>query len=147
MPVTERVARLREQSLQTLVTLSTERADLLTEFYRQDLGPVSAPVRRALAFRYLMAHQTIYIGDGELIVGEKGPFPKAAPLPRTLRPLSGGPGYSQFAGKDSLRRQPGGPPGLRRGHHPLLARQIHARPHLPGDDRRVEICLRGRHLH
>lgn len=99
MPVTERVARLREQSLQTLVTLSTERADLLTEFYRQDLGPVSAPVRRARAFRYLMAHQTIYIGDGELIVGEEGPFPKAAPLPRTLRPLSGGPGYSQFAGK------------------------------------------------
>lgn len=79
MPVTERVARLREQSLQTLVTLSTERADLLTEFYRQDLGPVSAPVRRARAFRYLMAHQTIYIGDGELIVGEKGPFPKVAP--------------------------------------------------------------------
>lgn len=61
MPVTERVARLREQSLQTLVPLSTERAERLTEFYRQDLGPVSAPVRRALAFRYLMAHKTIYI--------------------------------------------------------------------------------------
>ncbi len=79
MPVTERVARLREQSLQTPVTLSTERAELLTEFYRQDLGPVSAPVRRALAFRYLMEHKTVYIGEGELIVGEKGPFPKAAP--------------------------------------------------------------------
>lgn len=79
MPVTERVARLREQSLQTPVTLSTERAELLTEWYRQDLGPVSAPVRRALAFRYLMEHKMVYIGEGELIVGEKGPFPKAAP--------------------------------------------------------------------
>jgi formate C-acetyltransferase len=36
-------------------------------------------VRRAMAFRYLMEHKTIYIGDGELIVGEKGPAPKAAP--------------------------------------------------------------------
>lgn len=79
MPVTERVARLREQSLQTPVTLSTERAELLTELYRQDLGPVSAPVRRALAFCYLMEHKMVYIGEGELIVGEKGPFPKAAP--------------------------------------------------------------------
>jgi pyruvate-formate lyase len=79
MPMTERVARLREQSLEARPTLSTERAELITEFYRQDLGPVSAPVRRALAFRYLMEHKTVYIGDGELIVGEKGPFPKAAP--------------------------------------------------------------------
>jgi pyruvate formate-lyase/glycerol dehydratase family glycyl radical enzyme len=79
MPMTERVARLREQSLEARPTLSTERAELITEFYRQDLGPVSAPVRRALAFRYLMEHKTVYIGEGELIVGEKGPFPKASP--------------------------------------------------------------------
>jgi len=79
MPMTERVARLREQSLEARPTLSTEWAELITEFYRQDLGPVSAPVRRALAFRYLMEHKTVYIGEGELIVGEKGPFPKAAP--------------------------------------------------------------------
>lgn len=79
MAMSERVARLREQSLAARPTLSTERAELLTAFYRQDLGPVSEPVRRALAFRYLLEHRTIYIGDGELIVGEKGPFPKAAP--------------------------------------------------------------------
>lgn len=79
MPMTERVRRLREESLNAVPTLSTERAELITEFYRQDLGPVSAPVRRALAFRYILEHRTIYIGEGELIVGEKGPFPKAAP--------------------------------------------------------------------
>ncbi|MCS7282125.1 MAG: glycyl radical protein [Anaerolineae bacterium] len=77
--MTERVRRLREESLNAVPTLSTERAELITEFYRQDLGPVSAPVRRALAFRYILEHRTIYIGEGELIVGEKGPFPKAAP--------------------------------------------------------------------
>jgi formate C-acetyltransferase len=32
---------------------------------------------RAKAFEYLYANQTIYIGDGELIVAERGPYPKA----------------------------------------------------------------------
>ena len=79
MSMSERVARLRQQSLDAIPTISTERAELMTEFYRQDLGPVSAPVRRALAFQYLMEHKTICINEGELIVGEKGPAPKAAP--------------------------------------------------------------------
>jgi len=79
MSMSERVARLRQQSLDAVATLSTERAELMTEFYRQDPGPVSAPVRRALAFQYLMEHKAIWIGKGELIVGEKGPAPKATP--------------------------------------------------------------------
>jgi len=79
MTMSQRVARLRQQSLDARPTISTERAELMTEFYRQDLGLVSAPVRRALAFQYLMEHKTICINDGELIVGEKGPAPKATP--------------------------------------------------------------------
>ena len=79
MSLTERVARLRKQSLETEPTISTERAELLTEFYQQDLGNVSTPVKRALAFRHLMEHKTICINDGELIVGEKGSAPQAAP--------------------------------------------------------------------
>ena len=79
MPMSERVARLRRQSLDAVPTISTERAELLTEFYRQNLGLVSAPVRRALAFQYLMEHKTVCINEGELIVGEKGPAPKATP--------------------------------------------------------------------
>ena len=79
MSMSARVARLRQQSLEAVPTISTERAELLTEFYKRDLGPVSAPVRRALAFQHLMEHKTICINEGELIVGEKGPAPKAAP--------------------------------------------------------------------
>ncbi len=79
MAMTERVKRLRQQSLDAVPTLSHERAELLTEFYKQDLGLVSTPVRRALAFQYIMEHKQIYIQEGELIVGEKGPAPKAAP--------------------------------------------------------------------
>jgi formate C-acetyltransferase len=79
MPMSERVVKLRQQSLDAVPTLSTERAELLTEFYKHDMEPVSVPVRRALAFKYLLTHKTICINDGELIIGEKGPVPKAAP--------------------------------------------------------------------
>ena len=79
MSMTERVRKLRQASLDAEETLSSERAELLTAFYWQEPGPVSAPVRRALAFRYLLEHKAISIGEGELIVGEKGPAPKNAP--------------------------------------------------------------------
>ncbi len=79
MAMTERVARLRQQSLDAAPRLSTERAELMTQFYQQSTGLLSAPMRRALAFQSLMEHKTIYIGQGELIVGEKGPAPKATP--------------------------------------------------------------------
>jgi formate C-acetyltransferase len=79
MAMTERVARLRQQSLEAVPTISTERAELMTEFYRKHTALTSVPVRRALAFQYLMEHKQVYIGAGELIVGEKGPAPKATP--------------------------------------------------------------------
>ncbi|MBN1937819.1 MAG: pyruvate formate lyase family protein, partial [Anaerolineae bacterium] len=79
MPLTDRVARLRQQSLDAVPALSPERALLMTEFYRQHTGLISAPMRRALAFQYLLEHKTICINPGELIVGEKGPAPKATP--------------------------------------------------------------------
>ena len=79
MTISERVARLREQSLKTQPVLSTERAELMTEYCVMNSAPVSTPVRRALAFKYLMENKAICINDGELIVGEKGPFPKATP--------------------------------------------------------------------
>ena len=75
----QRVRRLREQSLASRPRISAERARLLTEFYRQEQGKHSVPVMRALAFRHLCQHKTIHIGEGELIVGERGPQPKAVP--------------------------------------------------------------------
>ena len=79
MPMSDRVSRLRRQSLDATPSISTERAELLTEFYQDNVGLMSSPKRRALAFQYLMEHKTICINPGELIVGEKGPAPKAAP--------------------------------------------------------------------
>jgi pyruvate formate-lyase/glycerol dehydratase family glycyl radical enzyme len=79
MSMSERVRQLREQSLNTQPALTAERALLLTEFYAERRGALSAPVERALAFRHLMEHKSICINPGELIVGEKGPGPHAAP--------------------------------------------------------------------
>ena len=77
--MTERVARLRLESYERSVILSTERARLTTEFYRENSGKYPAPILRALLFKHLCEHKTIYIGQDELIVGERGPFPKAVP--------------------------------------------------------------------
>jgi len=77
--MTERVRKLRQQSLETVESISIERAELLTEFYKQNLGLMSIPVQRAMAFAYLLEHKHIDIYEGELIVGEKGDKPKAAP--------------------------------------------------------------------
>jgi pyruvate formate-lyase/glycerol dehydratase family glycyl radical enzyme len=74
----DRVKRLRDQSVSTEPYVSAGRARLLTDFYaNNDLTRHPVPVQRALAFRYLLNHQTICINSGELIVGERGPAPKA----------------------------------------------------------------------
>jgi pyruvate formate-lyase/glycerol dehydratase family glycyl radical enzyme len=73
----ERVRRLREESFSARPSFSAERAVLTTEFYKETLGRVSMPVLRAMNFRNLCEKKTIYIGEGELIVGERGPRPKA----------------------------------------------------------------------
>jgi formate C-acetyltransferase len=79
MSSTPRVLHLRQQSLEAVPTLSSERAELITEFYQQEHNLASIPVQRARVFEYLMEHKTICINLGELIVGEKGPQPQAAP--------------------------------------------------------------------
>jgi formate C-acetyltransferase len=77
--VNERIHRLRKASIEAEPSISIERAVLETEFYRQHYGKYSPPVMRGLFFKYLCENKTIYIGNHELIVGERGPFPKAVP--------------------------------------------------------------------
>jgi pyruvate formate-lyase/glycerol dehydratase family glycyl radical enzyme len=74
----ERVAKLRQQSLELKPWLSTERAALVTDYYR-NTRTRSIPLQRAEALRNILEHKSIYIGDGELIVGERGPSPKGTP--------------------------------------------------------------------
>lgn len=74
----DRIKKLREQSLQAINTFNPERALLVTEFFKSgEAEKHSIPVQRALAFHYIMTHKAICINEGELIVGERGPAPKA----------------------------------------------------------------------
>ncbi len=76
----ERINTLREKTLCTQPSISIERADLITEFYKKgEAEKVSIPVGRALAFKYLLEHKSLYVNEGELIVGERGPGPHLTP--------------------------------------------------------------------
>src|SRR5664280_909487 len=80
MILSERVKKLRNQSLNAVEKLSAERALLITQFYKSDEArELSAPVKRAKAFEYLLRNKKICINEGELIVGERGPAPKKTP--------------------------------------------------------------------
>ena len=73
----ERVKRLRTESFETAITISAERAELITSFYRENIGKYSVPMMRAKALEFLYQNQSLYIGEDELIVGERGPRPRA----------------------------------------------------------------------
>ena len=75
----ERIQRLREESINTHPYISIERAKIVTETYKKYSGSVSIPVLRALTFQQLMENKAVSIGEGELIVGERGSFPLATP--------------------------------------------------------------------
>ena len=75
----ERIQKLRKLSVETEPSLSIERALHETAFYKENFGKYSIPVLRALNFLDHCQKKTIYIGDGELIVGERGPGPKCVP--------------------------------------------------------------------
>ncbi len=80
MAMTNRVQQLRRLSLEAVNRLDHERALLVTGFYSDhavDADPV--PVQRALCLRHILENKKLWIGEGELIVGERGPAPKATP--------------------------------------------------------------------
>jgi len=80
MKISPRVKKLRDQSLNAVEKISAERAHLITQFYKSDEArELSAPVKRAKAFEYLLKNKKICINEGELIVGERGPAPKETP--------------------------------------------------------------------
>ena len=75
-----RIQALRKESLDARPSLTAERALLVTDFYLQHNNPSEAiPLQRARAFEYILKNKSIYIGRNELIVGERGPKPKATP--------------------------------------------------------------------
>ena len=75
----DRVKRLHQQSIDTPTTLTIERALIETAFYKENYGKMPNCILRAKNFHEICKKKTIYIGADELIVGERGPVPKAVP--------------------------------------------------------------------
>ncbi len=75
----ERISKLRKLSVETEPSLSIERALHETAFYKENYGRYSIPVMRSLTFLDHCRKKALFLGEGELIVGERGPAPKVVP--------------------------------------------------------------------
>lgn len=94
MPITERIKKLKEKAVSKAchdggyigdVRVDCERARLWTESYKETEGKPEI-IRRALALRHMLIHMTIYIQDGELIVGNNTPSPNLLYLSPEISP-------------------------------------------------------------
>ncbi|HNY03604.1 MAG TPA: pyruvate formate lyase family protein, partial [Bacteroidales bacterium] len=78
--MTDRISGLRKSSLDAVNRISAERALLVTQFYESGIDrEVSVPVMRAMTLDHILTHKELCYTPGELILGERGPAPKACP--------------------------------------------------------------------
>lgn len=75
----DRIKALRKQSVETPAHIDLGRAICETETYKKYEGVLSIPELRGQVLKDYFATKPLYIGDGELIVGEKGDSPQASP--------------------------------------------------------------------
>ncbi|MGN0311142.1 MAG: trans-4-hydroxy-L-proline dehydratase [Lachnospiraceae bacterium] len=74
-----RIKALRKLSVNTHPHIDLERAISETMTYEKYEGYLSVPELRGQVLKDYFSTKTLYIGDGELIVGEKGDSPQGAP--------------------------------------------------------------------
>jgi pyruvate-formate lyase len=77
--ITERIARLRSNILSAVPTVCTERAGIYTEIY-EEFEDSPLILKRAYALEKTLKKMTIFIGEGELIVGNQSSKLRAAPV-------------------------------------------------------------------
>ncbi|WP_425059873.1 Trans-4-hydroxy-L-proline dehydratase [Sporomusa carbonis] len=86
MGATLRIQRLRERLRSFEKAICVERAVLITKSY-QETETEPMVIRRAKALRDILRGMSIYIADGELIVGNQASAPNKAPVfPETSAP-------------------------------------------------------------
>ncbi len=78
MNYSPRIATLRNNSLEAINRISSERARLVTLFYKENAHlQKPTPIMRALCLKYIFTHKSLFFEPGELIIGERGEAPKA----------------------------------------------------------------------
>lgn len=77
--MTDRIAKLKQMQQDVKPSLSVERARLATEAYK--MYAAEPPVlQRAHVLSYILRNMTVYIQEGELIVGNHNDKPRCAPV-------------------------------------------------------------------
>ena len=74
-----RTKRLRNELLDITPTICPERARIFTESMKESEGQPIV-LRRARAFAQVLKNMSLYVRDGELIVGNQAGSPRAAPV-------------------------------------------------------------------
>ena len=83
MALTKRVEALKQELLNHPKAICVERAKLITQSYQETEGQHPS-VRRAKALEHILSNMTIFIQDGELVVGNQaGGVNKAPTFPET----------------------------------------------------------------
>jgi formate C-acetyltransferase len=77
--ITDRIALLKKKIVTAKSTICTERARIYTEVYR-DNEAIPVILKKALALERTLMEMTIYIDEGELIVGNQASAVRAAPI-------------------------------------------------------------------
>lgn len=76
---TSRIQQLREKYFLNKPSICAERAKIITESYKETEGQPSL-YRRAAAFEKILEKMSIYINEGEIIVGNIGSVARSAPV-------------------------------------------------------------------
>ena len=98
----KRVSRLRKESFETPVTLSTERAELMTAFYRENIGKYSVPVMRAKAPTVPSGRRPLVISNSSVDMTRSTPIGKRIPARgRESRAVARSISCGSFGGQES----------------------------------------------
>ena len=92
--MSERTERLRQESLAAVPSITGERAEIITAFYKEHVGKYSVPVLRALNFLAIVRAEGALAGRRRAHRGRAGPRAQGrAHLPGAHLPQRRGPAH------------------------------------------------------
>ena len=75
--MSKRTKRLRDEIIDTIPEICPERARYFTESMKTTVG-LPIVIRRAMAFEHILDNMTLYLRDGQMLVGNSARAPRAA---------------------------------------------------------------------
>jgi len=76
---TQRINKLKRKAIETVPEICIERAEVITKAY-QDFEAYPSVIKRALSLERILNEMTIFIEEGELLVGNQASKTRSAPI-------------------------------------------------------------------